>query len=128
MLTWSEHIKNVGRKAAQKSCVCPLPSLTDKCLSIRNGELLYKQLTCHMMGYERQFWKSSAFSRVLKLQVLKSKCLRIATNATRYIGKRKSQEDWGFLSFVDHIRELTESLLTYLLTYLLNYTIVHYIN
>jgi hypothetical protein len=44
-----------------------------------------------------------------KLQVLQSKCLRIATNASWYIGKREIHDDLGIPYFSDHIRYLRDS-------------------
>jgi len=43
-----------------------------------------------------------------KLQVLQSKCLRIAINAPWYIGKKQIHNDLGVPFFTDHIRYLTE--------------------
>jgi hypothetical protein len=42
-------------------------------------------------------WRSAARSRVRKLQVLQSKCLRIATNAPWYVSNRQIHEDLGIL-------------------------------
>jgi hypothetical protein len=77
-------------------------------LSIRNGVLLYKQFIRPMMGYACPVWRSAARSHIHKLQVLQSKCLRIATNAAWYIGKRKIHDDLGVPCLSD-IRQLTES-------------------
>jgi hypothetical protein len=45
-----------------------------------------------------------------KLQVLQSKCLRIATGAPWYMSNRQIHEDLGVPFFADHVRALTESL------------------
>ena len=50
-------------------------------LSIMNGVLLYKQLIGPPMDYACPAWSSAARFHVQKLQVLQSKCLRIATGA-----------------------------------------------
>ena len=50
-------------------------------LSVRNGVLLYKQLIRPLMDYECPAWRSAARSHVRWLQVLQSKCLRLATGA-----------------------------------------------
>jgi hypothetical protein len=71
--------------------------------------LLYKQLIRPMMDYACPIWRSAASSHVKKLQVLQSKCLRIATNAPWYVGNRQIHEDLGIPFFADHIRALTES-------------------
>ena len=77
-------------------------------LSIRNGVLLYKQLICPMMEYVCPVWRSSARFRIRKLQVLQSKCLRIATSAAWYNGNQQVHEDLRIPFFTDHIRSLTE--------------------
>ena len=40
--------------------------------------------------------------------MLQSKCFRIATNATWYIGNMQIHVDLGIPSFTDHIKSLTE--------------------
>ena len=50
-------------------------------LSVRNGVLLHQQLTCPTMDYACPIWRSAARSHVTKLQLLQSKCLRIATSS-----------------------------------------------
>jgi hypothetical protein len=62
-----------------------------------------------MMDYACPVWRSAARSHIKKLQVLQSKCLRIATNAPWYIGNRQIHDDLGVPYFPDHIRHLTES-------------------
>jgi hypothetical protein len=47
---------------------------------------LYKQLIRPMMDYACPVWRSAARSHIKKLQVMQSKCLRIAANAPRCIG------------------------------------------
>jgi hypothetical protein len=73
-------------------------------LSIRNGVLLYKQLIRPMMDYACPAWRSAARSYVRRLQVLQSKCLRLAT-----VSNRQIHEDLGVPLLADHIRALTES-------------------
>jgi len=48
-----------------------------------------------VMDYAYPVWRSAARNRVRKLQVLQSKCLRIATNAPLYVGNRQIHEDLG---------------------------------
>jgi len=48
-------------------------------LSVRNGVLLYKQLIRPQMDYVCPAWRSATRSHVRWLQVLQSKCLRLAT-------------------------------------------------
>jgi hypothetical protein len=107
-LTWSKHVGQVRRKAAQRLGI--LGSLLNRRngLSIRNGVLLYKQLIRPMMDYACPVWRSAACSHVNKLQALQSKCLRIATNAPWYISNRQIHDDLGVPYFSEHIRSLTE--------------------
>jgi hypothetical protein len=107
-LTWSKHIDQVRKKAAQRLGILG-PLLNRRSgLSIRNGVLLYKQLIRPMVDYACPVWRSAAHSHIKKLQVLQSKCLRIATNAPWYIGNRQIHDDLGVPYFSDHIRSLTE--------------------
>jgi hypothetical protein len=62
-LTWSAHINQVGRKAAQRlSVLGPLLNMRNG-LSIRNGVLLYKQLIRPVMDYACPVWRSAARSQ-----------------------------------------------------------------
>ena len=86
---WSKHIDQVRKKAAQRlGTLGPLVNRISG-LSIRNGVLLHKHLIRPMMEYACPFWRSAARSYIKKLQVVQSKCLRIATNASWYIGNRE---------------------------------------
>ena len=108
-LTWSPHIDQVRKKTAQRMGMLG-PLLNSKSdLSIRNGVLLYKQLIRPMMDYACPAWRSAARSHVRRLQVLQSKCLRLATGAPWYVSNRQIHEDLGVPFFADHIRALTES-------------------
>jgi len=80
-LTWSPHIDQVRKKTAQRMGMLGPPLNRKSDLSVRNGVLLYKQLTCPMMDYACLAWRSAARSHVRRQQVLKSKCLRLATGA-----------------------------------------------
>jgi len=80
-LTWSPHIDQVTKKTAQRMGMLG-PLLNRKSdLSVRNGVLLYKQLIRPMMDYACPAWRSAARTQVRRLQVLQSKCLRLATGA-----------------------------------------------
>jgi hypothetical protein len=80
-LTWSTHIEQVRKKTAQRMGMLG-PLLNRKSvLSVRNGVLLYKQLIRSMMGYACPVWRSTARTHARRLQVLQSKCLRLATVA-----------------------------------------------
>jgi len=76
--------------------------------SVRNGVLLYQQLIRPMMDYACPAWRSAARSHARRLQVLQSKCLRLATGAPWYVSNRQIHEDLGVPFFADHIRALTE--------------------
>jgi hypothetical protein len=69
-LTWSAHVNQVGKKAAQRLGVLAPPPNRSNDLSVRNGVLLYKQLIRRMMVYACPIWRSAARSHVWKLQVL----------------------------------------------------------
>jgi hypothetical protein len=108
-LTWSAHGDQVRKRAVQRlGMLGPLLNRRSG-LSVRNGVLLYKQLIRPMMDYACPIWRSAARSHVKKLQMLQTKCLRIATNAPWYVGNRQIDEDLGIPFFADHIRALTES-------------------
>ena len=62
-----------------------------------------------MMDYACPAWKSAANSHVQRLQVLQSKCLRLATGDPWYVSNRQIHEDLGIPLFADHIRALTDS-------------------
>jgi hypothetical protein len=86
-LTWSPHI-DVRKRAAQRlDTLGPLLNRKSD-LSVRNGVLLYKQLIRPMMDYACPAWRSAARCHVRKLQVLQSKCLRLATGAPSYVTAR----------------------------------------
>jgi hypothetical protein len=62
-----------------------------------------------MMDYACPAWRSAARAHVRRLQVLQSKCLRLATGAPWYVRNREIHEDLGVLLFADHITALTAS-------------------
>jgi hypothetical protein len=62
-----------------------------------------------MMDYACPIWRSAGRSHVQNLQVLQSKCLRIATNAPWYVGNGQIHEDLGIPFYADHIRALTDN-------------------
>jgi len=78
-------------------------------LSVRNGVLLYTQLIRPLMDYACPAWRSAARSHVRRLQVLQSKCLRLAIGAPWYVINRQIHEDLVVPLLADHIRTLTES-------------------
>jgi hypothetical protein len=108
-MTWSPHIVQVKKKAAQRlGLLGPLLHRRSG-LSIRNRVLLYKQLIRPMMDYACPIWRSAACSHPRKLQVIQSKCLRIATGAPWYMSNVQINEDLRVPFFAEHIRAVTES-------------------
>jgi hypothetical protein len=61
-----------------------------------------------MMDYACPVSRAAARSHIKELQVVQSKCLRIATNAPWYIGNKQIYDDLGVPYFSDHIRSLTK--------------------
>jgi hypothetical protein len=105
-LTWWTHIDQVRKKASQRLGV--LGPLNRSGLSIQYG-VLFTHLIRPMMDYACPIWRSAARCHIRKLQVLQSKCLRIATGAPWYMSNRQIHEDLGVPFFTDHIRALTDS-------------------
>ena len=68
-----------------------------------------KQLIRPTMNYACLAWRSAARTHVRRLQVLQSKCLRLATGAPWYASNRQIHEHRGVPLFADHIRVLIES-------------------
>ena len=62
-----------------------------------------------MMEYVCPAWRSAARSHVRWVQVLQSKCIRLATGAPWYVSTKQIHEVLGVPLFADHIRALTES-------------------
>jgi hypothetical protein len=108
-LNLSPHIDQVRKKTAQRIGMLG-PLLNRKSdFSIRNGVLLSKQLVRPMMDYACPAWRSAARTNVRRLQVLQSKCLRLATGAPWCVSNRQIHEDLCVPLFADHIRALTAS-------------------
>ena len=74
----------------------------------KSSILLYKQVILPMMDYECPACRSAVRSHVRRLQVLQSKCLRLATGALWYVSNRQIHEDLGVPLLADHIRALIE--------------------
>jgi len=78
-------------------------------LSVRNGDLLYKQLIRPLMDYACRAWRSADRYHVRRLQLLQSKCFRLATGAPWYVSNRQTHEDLGVPLFPDRISALRAS-------------------
>ena len=61
------------------------------------------------MDYACPAWRSATGSLVRRVQVLQSKCLRLANGAPLYVSNRQIHEDLGVPQFADHIKALTAS-------------------
>ena len=108
-LAYSPHIVQVRKKTAQRmGMLCPLLNRKSD-LTVRNGVLLYKQLIRPIMDYACFAWRSVARTHVRRLQVVQSKCLRLATGAPWYVSNRQIHEDLDVQLFTEHIRALTAS-------------------
>jgi hypothetical protein len=108
-LAWSPHIDQVRKRTAQRMGMLG-PLLNRKSdFSVRNGVLLYKQFIRPTMDCACPAWRSAARCHVRRLQVLQSKCLRLATGAPWYVSNRQIHEDLGVPLFADHIKVLTAS-------------------
>jgi hypothetical protein len=104
------HVKYVEKKRAQRLGVTDTFLNRKAGPSFINGLLLYQQLIRSMVHHACSILRSAACSHVWKLQVLISKCLRIANNPPLYIDNRQIHESLWIPSFAEHIRALTESL------------------
>jgi hypothetical protein len=98
-----------GERRQLKDWECLASSIGEAAYPVRNGVVLYKQLIRSMVDYACPIWRFAARSHAQKLQVLQSKRLGIATNASWYVGNGQIHEDLGIPFFADHIRALTET-------------------
>jgi len=80
-------------------------------LSVRNGVLLHKQLIWPPMEYARPAWMSADRSHFPRLQMLQSKCVRLATGALWYVSNRQIHEDLGVPLFADSSEPLPRALI-----------------
>jgi len=78
-------------------------------LSVKHGILPYKQLIRPMIDDACPAWRSDAHTHCLRLHILQSKCLRLATGPPSYVSSRQIHEDLGVPLFADRIRSLTAS-------------------
>ena len=109
LLSLSPHIDQVRKKTTQRMGMLG-PLLNRKSdPSVRNGVLLYKQHICPMMDYACPAWRSAARTHVRRLQVVQSKCLRLATGAPWKVSNSQIHADLGVALFADHIKALTVS-------------------
>jgi hypothetical protein len=88
-LTWSAHVKQVGKKR---------PVRRKRCAALEAVHSPYDGLRASVL-------EVAVRSHVRKLQVLQSKCLRTAPNAPWYIGNKKIRDSLGVLFFADQKTE-----------------------
>jgi hypothetical protein len=62
-----------------------------------------------MMDCACPAWRSATRSHVRRLQVLRSKCLRLATGAPWYLSSRQIHEDLGVPLIADHNKAIAAS-------------------
>lgn len=70
--------------------------------------LLYKQLVLLIMDFACSVWRSACCNNTRNLQVLKSKCPRIAISAPWYVSEGHIYEDLGIPFVAGQIRALIE--------------------
>jgi hypothetical protein len=99
-----------GRKKDSSKTGCAWPLLNGTGFSMRNSVLLYKQLIRPMMDYACPIWRSAVRSHFRKLECHNPKCLRVPTNAPRFVSDGQIQEDLWIPFYAEIIRALTESL------------------
>jgi hypothetical protein len=87
-LNWSPHIDQIRKKTAQRTGMLGSLLKRKSDLCVRNGILLYKQLIRPVIDYTCPAWRSAARTHVGRLQVLQSKCLRLATVSPWYVTGR----------------------------------------
>ena len=108
-MSWSPHIDQVRKKAAQRREALGILLNRRSGLSIMNGILLHKQLIRPVMNNVCPRWRFAASTHVGRVQVLLPHCLRLATGAPWYNGSRQIQGDLEVPFFADHIRAPTAS-------------------
>ena len=72
--------------------------------------LLYKQLIRPMMAYACPVWWHVALTHLKSIQVIQSKCLRIATGAPWYVSNLQIHSDLEVSYLVEHIRSTAHNL------------------
>jgi hypothetical protein len=107
-LNLSPHIDQVRKKTAQRMGMLG-PLLIGKWSLRQEQSPAIEAARLPMMAYAFHVWRSAVRTHVRRLQVLQSKCLRLATGAPWYVSNRQIHEDLGVPLFADHIRALTAS-------------------
>ena len=82
-LTWSPHINQVRKTAAQRMGMLGRLLNGKSDLSVRNAVLVHKHLIRPIMDYAFPAWRPPARIHVQRLQVLKYRCLRLVIHYTR---------------------------------------------
>jgi hypothetical protein len=105
-LTWSAHVNRVGKKATEIERASP-PHWQEK-RTVRQKRCAALQ-AYHPSHDILCMSDSEVRSHARKLQVVLSKCLRIASSAPWYVSNRQIHGDLGIPFFADRIRVLTMS-------------------
>jgi hypothetical protein len=74
--------------------------LKEWCTLLKTQALLGKD---KRQAPSRQIWRSAAHTHVNEVQMLRSKCLRIATDAPWDVSNKQIDENSGIPFFADHI-------------------------
>jgi hypothetical protein len=73
------------------------------------SDLNIRSSSAPMIDYACPAWRSAARTPVRRLQVLQSRCLRLATGSPWYVSNRQIHEVMGVPFFAGNIRALTAS-------------------
>jgi hypothetical protein len=87
--------------------VCLVSSYIGRVISPSETDSCYMKQLIRPIIYACPAWRSAARNNLRGLQVLQSKCLRLATGALWYVRNRQIHEDLRVPLFADHIRALT---------------------
>jgi len=79
-------------------------------LSVRNGDLLYKQHIRPIMDYAYPAWRSAARTHVRRLQVLKIQVPSHWYGAPWYVSNKQIHEELGVPLFSDRIKIVSVSI------------------
>jgi len=93
-LTWSIDIHQIGKKAAQRL------GMPGRLFNISG------QFIPSLVAYTCCIWKSAARAHARKLQVPKSKCIRIAPNVSWYLSNKQIHENLAVPVFPDQFGNL----------------------
>jgi hypothetical protein len=108
-IKWVETTRSLGVTLPKRLTWSPDIVQVRKKTGLKMGVLLYKRLIRPILDYACPAWSYAARTHVRRLQLLKSKCLRLATGALRYVSNRQIHEDVSVPLFAVHITALIVS-------------------